>query len=172
MHRKYILLLSFFLLFQLQAWAQRLTIDDLLQLKEKSLGDFQEQLFDNNFLLYKTKSNSLSKVDSVLFIDQRNLIIGRASSRFGNTIFLEHMQEDYFRELSKSLSTGRYTLVSTDVLSEDRILKRYISIPNEIVFEFLIRSNSSNARYIENEYMLIISKDPKFKYKYRKYLKN
>lgn len=165
-----ILLISLFSFFE--TCAQSLSLEDLLRLKDKSLDSFQESLYENNFLLYRSKSLANNKLDSITFINDEKTIVGRTQSRTGNIIFIENISDDYFKSISDQIKRADIILVDTKVISENTFSKIYINPLSESTIELHISAKLNRGKNIENRYALVIFKDPKFRFKYRKHIKS
>lgn len=155
-----------------KGYTQSSNFDEILTLNTKSLGSFQEYLYSNNFLLYKTNTDLHSKTDTISFINKEKVIIGRISNKRGNTLIIKNFEEPYFQFLIKNLQEKGFVFLTSEVSTKNEILNRYINIKNKNTAELQIQSNSNESRNLTNTYIFTLTRDPKFDNKYKSFLRN
>lgn len=172
MSNKYLisLLLSVFFV---KGYTQNPKIEDLTRLNEFYLSDFQEYMYENNFLFYQANTDEKIKTDTISFINKQNVIIGFVASKKKNTVFMENIKEDYFRELNEDLKHPDFILVETKVKAKNVLEKTYINTTTENIIEVSVISGAEQSNQIENTYKLtVIKPDKRIFRKYLSQVKN
>lgn len=167
MNNRYLISLLL-LIFLAKGYAQNPKIEDLTRLNNMLLSDFQEYMYENEFLFYQANTGERTKTDTISFINKQNIITGFITSKKGNTVFVKNIKEDYFRELNKDLKHPDFVLVDTKVKAKNILEKTYINTTTENIIEVSVISDTKQSNQIGNTYKLTVVKPTK--HIFRKYL--
>ncbi len=140
-------------------------MNELISLNNKSIGYFQEYMYSKEFLFYMTDSNSEAKVDTIRFINKQKLVVGIASGKKTNMVFLENINEDYFRELNQELNQPDFIFAGTKIKTKKSLEKRYLNSTTENVIDVNIISDTEGLRNIKNTYKVMVTKESKYNFK-------
>jgi len=155
-------LTPFLLLFFTKSYSQNLHFEDIIHLNKLSLSEFQDYMYNNQFLLYKANSDAALKTDSILFVNKQKLMAGFVSSRKENIVFVKNIKEDYFESLNQALQHSDFILVETKIKAKNILEKRYLNTATESIIDILITPDSQEFSSLKNNYTLIISSDSKY----------
>ncbi|MBS7359954.1 MAG: hypothetical protein KIG53_05050 [Oscillospiraceae bacterium] len=160
MNNKNLIALLLLLLF-VKGYTQNLKLADLTRLNNVGLVDFQEYMYKNKFLFYHADTDERTKTDTVLFINNKNLIAGFITSKKENTVFLENIEEGYFSEWNDELKSHDFNLVDTKIKTKNILEKTYINTTTEIVVRVSVISDIRQSNRIKNIYKITIFKPHK-----------
>src|SRR5690554_2424004 len=149
-------------LFFTKSYSQNLHFEDIIHLNKLSLSEFQDYMYNNQFLLYKANSDAALKTDSILFVNKQKLMAGFVSSRKENIVFVKNIKEDYFESLNQALQHSDFILVETKIKAKNILEKRYLNTATESIIDILITPDSQEFSSLKNNYTLIISSDSKY----------
>jgi len=167
MKYKYLILLFFLCILSFtKGHAQNLKLENLIKLNQLNLEEFQEYMYGNQFSFLRAKTNS--KTDTISFVNKKDVVAGFIVSKKANTVFVENIKEDYFKELNSDLKYPDFILVETKIKTENILEKIYINKKTENIIQVSVISNNKKSNQIENKYKLTVFTPTK--YVYRKYL--
>ena len=158
-------LILFLLLIFTRNYSQKIDLKELISLNNKSIGDFQEYAYGKDFLFYKTDSNPEAKVDTIRFINKQKLVFGIASGKKTNVVFLENINEDYFRELNQELNQPDFIFAGTKIKTKNTLEKKYLNSATENVIDVNIISDTEGLKNIKNTYKVMVTKESKYNFK-------
>jgi|GEM_PF-5094827 len=150
-------------------FSQNLKLDEIINLSDKSLSNLQEYLQNNDFLFYKASSDELMNTDTIMFINHQNIIVGHISQKRRSTIFVENITEENFDPIQLELQKSNFSLVETNVKSNNILENKYILKKTNVIIDVHIKSDVNQANHLKNTYTIIVSKDSKSRFKYRKH---
>lgn len=153
-----------------KSYTQNLHFEDIIHLNKLSLSEFQDHMYNNQFLLYKANSDAVLKTDSILFVNKQELMAGFVSSRKENIVFVKNIKEDYFEALNQALQHSDFILVETKIKAKDILEKRYLNTATESIIDILITPDSEEFSSLKNNYTLIIRNDSKYIKRYKRNL--
>lgn len=153
-----------------KSYTQNLHFEDIIHLNKLSLSEFQDHMYNNQFLLYKANSDAVLKTDSILFVNKQELMAGFVSSRKENIVFVKNIKEDYFEALNQALQHSDFILVETKIKAKDILEKRYLNTTTESIIDILITPDSEEFSSLKNNYTLIIRNDSKYIKRYKRNL--
>ena len=153
-----------------KSYTQNLHFEDIIHLNKLSLSEFQDHMYNNQFLLYKANSDAVLKTDSILFVNKQELMAGFVSSREENIVFVKNIKEDYFEALNQALQHSDFILVETKIKAKDILEKRYLNTATESIIDILITPDSEEFSSLKNNYTLIIRNDSKYIKRYKRNL--
>lgn len=162
MTNRYLILLFFLCILSFtKGYAQNLKLESLTKLNLLSLEEFQEYMYENQFSFLTVNTNTITKTDTISFINKQDVIMGFITSKKGNIVFVKNIKEDYFRELNNNLKYPDFNLVDTKVKTKNILKKTYINTATENVIEVSVISDIEQSNQIENTYKITVVKPTK-----------